>query len=161
MLGVALLLLIISTSSLALETLNSRYFESTAVAFKYSDLRSRQLPETIHALNLPLIFRNQLILSCLGVRPGRDGVLVFQPDTNACQSLDSLRISGLPTKGDSKPVNMGIEPERVQLLTKLKTNALVVIQPQATAVALAGVCICPPVEPLDFIFFDGFEPASF
>ncbi len=161
MIGVSLVLLVTSTSSLALETLSSRYFESSAVVFKFSDLKNRQIPNTIHTLDLPMIFSSQLTLSCLGVRPGRDDLLIFQPDTNTCQSLDSLRISGLPVKGQNKKVNMGIEQERAQLLTKLEGNVLVVIQPQVSAVAIAGVCICPPTDPPELIFFDGFESGLF
>ena len=159
--GIGLVLMFATSPLLALETLNSRYFDSTALVFKHSDLRNRKLPDTIHTLNLPIIFSNRLALSCLGVRPGRDGVLVFRPDTNTCMSLDHLRVSGLPDKGKNKTGNMGIERERMQLLSKLESNALVVILPQVRAVAIAGVCICPPSDQPDLIFFDGFEAGLF
>ncbi len=155
--GAGLVFLFSSTVSVAVETLTSRFFDTTALVFKYSDLNSQQLPFRIHTLNLPPVFSSQLTLRCLGVRPGRDGVLVFLPDSNSCLSLGNLRLSGIPGSAGG---SAGIEQDIPRLLTQLENSKLVVIQPQASAMPVAGVCICPE-DPEDLIFADGFEAGLF
>jgi len=154
---VGLILLFASSVSLAVETLNSRFFDATALVFKSADLNSQQLPSRIHILNLPLIFSSQLTLSCLGIRSGRDGVLVFLPGSNSCLSLDKLRVSGIPGNAGG---SVGFEQDLPRLLTQLENSSLVIIQPQASAMPVAGVCICPG-DPRDLIFLDGFEASLF
>lgn len=153
MTGIGLALLLASSACLAIETITSRHIESTALVFKQTELSSPLFPASVHTRNLPTVFSSQLKFSCLGVRSGRNGVLVYLPELNRCLSLDKLQ--RVERTGQANRSGFGQE-ERL-LLAKLESSLLIVMQPMALPTAIEGACICPDVKPLELIFFDSFE----
>ena len=136
----------------AVETFDTLFFDTPAMAFSHDDLSTRSLPARIHALNFPLVFSHQLEISCMGKRPGRDDVMVYVPDTKACGSLNDILDAG------NHGSRASFAQERPRLLAQLESSRLVIIQPQPELEPYPPFCGgCQKPDDPALIWSDGFE----
>lgn len=149
-----IILLVGQTAVFGSETI-AAHIDLTVLLFKAESLIKHQLPARTAMPNKPAVSAMQLSLACAEANAGFTDLLVYQTHDQKCFRLSDLSLSKVTTILGPRGF-LPLSTDRLKLEQSLKTDTVVIIQPQMPAAFTSLSCICP--EPLpDPVFSDGFE----